>query len=153
MPYADKEKEKAYQKAFRESAYGKKIKTLYNWNRSGLIVNDIDALYDKYLNTTNCELCNVKLCTGIKGSNFKCMDHDHTTGHFRNVVCNSCNVRKLDQTLPKNNTTGIKNITFRENGYWRYIKTFNKKRFSFTDKNKQLVLWVKFVDYLILSQQ
>jgi len=144
---------KAYKKKYIKTPNGIKNRIVCHWRDSGLKDNDIDALYEKYLNTTNCELCNVKLCTGIKGSNFKCMDHDHTTGHFRNVVCNSCNVRKLDQTLPKNNTTGIKNITFRENGYWRYIKTFNKKRFSFTDKNKQLVLWVKFVDNLILSQK
>jgi len=153
MPYADKEKQKVSQKKYRESAHGKKIKTIYSWKRSGLIVNDIDALYEKYLNTTNCELCNVTLCSGNKAPNRKCMDHCHITGNFRNVVCNSCNARKLDQTVPIVNTTGIKNITFRANRYWRYSKSFNKKVFSFTNKNKQMVLWVKFVDYLILSQQ
>jgi len=152
MPYSDKKK--ATDKKYRQTPKGIKNRIVCHWRESGLIVNDIDALYDKYVNTTNCELCNVKLCSGNKEPNRKCMDHCHITGNFRNVVCNSCNMRKLDQTLPKNNLCGIKNVTQRkDNGKWVYRKSFNKNSFTFTNKNKQLVLWVKFVDYLILSQQ
>ena len=141
-------------KKYRQTPKGIKNRIVCHWRESGLIVNDIDALYEKYLNTTNCELCNVTLCTGSKASNRKCMDHCHITGNFRNVVCNTWNMRKLDQTLPKNNLCGIKNVTQRkDNGKWVYRKSFNKNNFHFMNKNKQIVLWVKFVDNLILSQK
>ena len=50
------------------------------------------------------------------------MDHDHTTGLFRNFLCNRCNTQRLDDnTLNKNNTSGHKNISFsKTENKWRY---------------------------------
>jgi len=64
------------------------------WVSRGVICNDWDNLYDKYINTTNCEECDVELIFGIYGSNKKCLDHDHVTGEFRNILCNLCNCRR-----------------------------------------------------------
>ena len=50
-----------------------------------------------------------------------------------------------------NNKTGIKNIHY-NNEYWVYQKSYFGDIFTKADKNKQLILWVKFVDYLILNR-
>jgi len=65
------------------------------WKSRGVICEDWNVLYDKYINTTNCEMCDVELIEGNFGANKKCLDHDHKTGEFRNVLCNTCNCRRL----------------------------------------------------------
>eukprot|EP01046_Picozoa_sp_COSAG06_P063022 COSAG06_NODE_14459_length_1154_cov_40.144076_2_plen_138_part_00 len=130
----------------------RKTVTKYNWKKRGLQHNDIDALYDKYMNTTNCELCNVKLCMGSKGPNRKCMDHCHITGNFRNIICHKCNSGKIDNTLTKNTESGIRNIRQVNISSWRYLKIYNKKTFNFTNKNKQIVLWCKFVHLMGINR-
>ncbi len=93
-----KEKKKEYNK----SEKGRKVSRIANWKRMGLICDDIDALYDKFLNTPNCENCNciLTMYTGIPNIDrhntltYKCMDHDHNTGLFRNILCTSCNVKR-----------------------------------------------------------
>ena len=66
-----------------------------NWKRRGLIETDYytyDSLYEIYLTHTNCELCNVELTVDKKRTKTtKCMDHDHSTGIFRYIVCQCCN--------------------------------------------------------------
>ena len=51
---------------------------------------NFDELYDRYINTNNCELCEIELEEGIV-ANGRCLDHNHETGLFRNVLCRSCN--------------------------------------------------------------
>jgi len=52
----------------------------------------------------------------------------------------------------KNNKCGIKNLRF--HGYsWCYKKVLNKITFEFYNKNKQLVLWVKFVHSLKIKRK
>jgi hypothetical protein len=38
------------------------------------------------------------------------MEHDHNTGKFRNIVCQSCNQFKADVKMQSNNTSGYKGI-------------------------------------------
>ena len=83
MPYKDPEARKAYHKAYRErnpyvstdesrkydrewkrrnrqTPEGKKQVTFNNWKKGGL-VGDYDAIYEIYLNTTNCMRCSIQL--------------------------------------------------------------------------------------------
>ena len=88
----NKEKIKEQNKAYRQTPAGIKSRRIGHWKASGVICDDWDKLYDKYLNTLECENCEIELDTNT--STTKCLDHDHLTGEFRNVLCNSCNVKR-----------------------------------------------------------
>ena len=66
--------------------------TISNWKGYGLIelqgVYTYESLYEYYLSINECEVCKTK----FKDSQDRCMDHSHTTGLFRWVLCRSCNV-------------------------------------------------------------
>ena len=68
-------------------------KTIYSWKYKGLIelegVYTYQSLYEYYLSIGHCEVCEIK----FKDSHNRCMDHCHTTGLFRWVLCRSCNNR------------------------------------------------------------
>jgi len=52
-------------------------------------------LYNNYLSETHCDFCRIEF--GKKGDGtgtFKCCDHDHETGLFRNFLCNLCNIKR-----------------------------------------------------------
>jgi hypothetical protein len=79
---------------YRQTENRKKSYRITNWKRLGVISENFNELYEKYINTNNCEECNVELIYGMCGSNKKVLDHDHTTGKFRNILCHCCNVRR-----------------------------------------------------------
>jgi uncharacterized protein with PIN domain len=81
-------------KKYVASDTGKKSRRITDWKRMGVINDNYDALYTKWKETTNCEECNIELEEGSRGKNKKSLDHDHKTGLFRNVICNSCNVKR-----------------------------------------------------------
>ena len=91
--YDKKNKEKL--KEYRQTGKGKKLKRISQWRRSGVIHRDFDELYEKFINTELCELCSVKL-TEDKTTTLttRCLDHDHESGEFRNILCHSCNIRR-----------------------------------------------------------
>jgi len=66
-----------------------KSNMIYNWKKSGLICDDYNALYETYIETAQCQHCK----TEFTEKNWRCMDHDHTTGLFRKIVCHRCNAR------------------------------------------------------------
>ena len=64
-----------------------KKKMIYSWKQSGLIYDNIDTLYQHYIETLNCEWCGKV----FESTRDRCLDHDHQTGAFRLVVCQKCN--------------------------------------------------------------
>jgi len=99
--------------------------TIYNWKRRGLI-DDYEKVYDIVMNTVKCNLCD-KVFDCDKN---RCMDHDHTTGKFRQVLCRSCNVvyRKKRQMKQITNTSGYINICREKNG-WRFCREHRGVRY------------------------
>ena len=84
-----------YNKIYNKSFKGVKSITISRWKRYGLIYEDYDSLYEHYLNANNCDECGIefgKIGGGV--GDWKCMDHCHETGAFRNFLCNDCNVRR-----------------------------------------------------------
>ena len=57
-----------------------------------MVAEDWNEVYDYYIMTTNCEYCDVEL-TGGRSNKCKCLDHNHTTGQIRGVLCKVCNLR------------------------------------------------------------
>mgnify|MGYP003630528573 FL=1 len=93
----NKEKVFAYREWYNQTYEGRKVKRIGQWIYMGLIETDeytYEELYEAYLWCGHCECCDVELTSGNKDSTFKCMDHCHTTGIFRNILCNSCNVSR-----------------------------------------------------------
>ena len=84
-----KEKKKKYL----QTDNGKKYYRIGSWRKQGVKSDDFDALYEKYINTTKCDKCNVELVAGNYGANKRCLDHNHETGEFRFILCNSCNLK------------------------------------------------------------
>ena len=86
---------KEYQKEYKQSPVGKKSNRIGKWKLRGIIHDNYDELYERYLNTEFCELCNIKLTedkTNTKTT--RCLDHCHNTGEVRNVVCWLCNIKR-----------------------------------------------------------
>ena len=92
----------------------KKKLLIDRWKKTGLI-GDYDLIYDRYLKSTECELCGITY--DLK--NKKNMEHNHHTGELRSICCQTCNMRMPDRKTPTNNITGYKNII---------IKTDNRSK-------------------------
>jgi len=91
--YRKKNKEKIAE--YDQTPARKKSHRIYYWKRRGVICDDWDVLYERYLNTEFCELCNIKLTEDkVNTKTTRCLDHDHNTGEFRNVVCWLCNIKR-----------------------------------------------------------
>jgi len=116
--YREKNKEQIAKtkKEYSQSDKGKMNNKISKWKCSELKCENRDEyeyIYDRWLNSSRCEepKCNKEYTE----DNWKCMDHCHLTGLFRNIICHSCNMKRLT----KENTSGITNITKYRNG-WIY---------------------------------
>jgi hypothetical protein len=91
----NKETIDSYKKVYGQTYEGKKRSTKNSWRRYGLNMENFDEIYERYLKTTNCDNCNILLTQSrFATSTTRCMDHDHTTGIFRNILCQACNVKR-----------------------------------------------------------
>ena len=86
----------------------------------------MDELYERYINSTECELCNKE----YKNTTDRHLDHDHTTGLFRNIVCCSCNASSKLKEINKNNTSGYKNIRLTKYNTFKVEININKIKYQ-----------------------
>ena len=106
MPLKDPEKTKEYQRLYYEknkerikeynlSEKGMKCRRIRDWKRRGVVCHDFEELYKTYMNVSFCDFCKVELTYDkTRTATTKCLDHDHVSGEFRNILCNSCNVKR-----------------------------------------------------------
>lgn len=91
----NKEKIIEQNKIYNQTPNGKKSIIIKSWKHRGIKSDNYDTLYDNYLKSTNCEECGIPFGKRGDGSGlFKCCDHDHETGEFRNFLCNTCNLKR-----------------------------------------------------------
>tara|TARA_R110000803_G_scaffold101626_1_gene169558 strand:+ start:44 stop:514 length:471 start_codon:yes stop_codon:yes gene_type:complete len=115
--YNDKNKDKKKQYRLNNP----KMWTMSNWKTQGLITPDYNIIYNRYVNSTNCEQC------GHDYSYYrKHMDHEHIDNvvcNFRAILCHKCNCNRRN----KCNAAGTPNIYKYDTG-WRYKVTYKKVR-------------------------
>lgn len=58
--------------------------------------DDWISVYLWFISTEECEHCGVPLRMG-RGPDSRSLDHDHETGYIRNVLCRSCNSKRVHQ--------------------------------------------------------
>ena len=93
--YENIEKIKEYQREYDKTPNRKKSRTISDWKKYGIISEDYDALYQKYLDCKNCEECGCEYGGYRDGTGkWRCLDHCHESGLFRNFLCNACNLKR-----------------------------------------------------------
>jgi len=90
-------------------------KSITTWIRRGLLLREGETyreIYSFVMGIDNCNLCKVKFNDQVR-CEWRCMDHDHATGFFRQVLCHKCNKQfdKKVKSVQKNSKTGHKWIT------------------------------------------
>jgi len=97
MPYKNKEirlmknKErslKSYNKLKDDEAFRKRRK--FTMMKHFGIKGDYENIWRLYENTNICESCQIIMVNG-RGKDGKCVDHHHSSGYFRHIICGSCN--------------------------------------------------------------
>jgi len=88
--YSKSEKGKLKRKEYLQSEKGIKNTTKGSWKKRGLNMENFEEIYKRYKDAIFCDICECVL--EGNGRNRKCMDHDHDTGEFRNIVCFYCNL-------------------------------------------------------------
>jgi hypothetical protein len=95
-----KNKDKEYENTPKGKAVRDKAKKKYLWKSKGVNIDNFEEIYKRYLETTNCDNCNVLLTKDRYNTiTTKCLDHSHTTGEFRNILCNLCNMRRRENNM------------------------------------------------------
>ena len=81
--------------------------------------------------------------------NYKEVDHidrDKSNNDISNLRWCDRSVNTQNRGIFKNNKCGIKNIRYHKSkNNWEYRKIINGNKYSFSNKNKNIVLWCKFI--------
>ena len=80
-----------YMKDYRNSAKGKKVMRCANWKQIGIVDEDLESVYDVYINETHCWICDKE----FQDNRDRHLDHDHETGEIRYICCRDCNIQIL----------------------------------------------------------
>ena len=90
-------KKKRFEKKKRLFQKGHREHRRWDWQFKNKIICDYDAIYDIVMETNYCDFCSKKLVfRGSKPSHdSKCLDHCHTCGGVRGVLCNICNLQNV----------------------------------------------------------
>jgi len=117
----------------------KKSTRISEWKKKGLICENYDQVYELWLDSTHCDKCG---CQYTK-KNHKDMEHCHTTGAFRGIVCHKCNMNMLDKKKPTTNTSGHKNIGYNKlRKKYEYRKRYyGKTRTKYFKTLSQALCW------------
>lgn len=116
---------------FKDPKQRRRIALIRCWKKQGILYHDYNQLYHKFINTSNCELCNIKLTTDryIKSTTRVC-DHDHSitdNDNVRNIICQKCN-RQRDALYVYNKR--------------EYDINYNKERYYFSKYNNQIAEFI-----------
>ena len=137
MPWTKEERA-----AYDQSPAGRKKHRIKNWKNRGIICDDYDALYDRFMSTTHCEKCSV-LLTGGSCRTGKCLDHDHDIKdrpNVRGVLCFACNSNDKCS-----NTSGVPNVSYyKSRDRWVYKKTVDRVPHQKRFKTKEEAICYKY---------
>ena len=128
---------------------GHKSKTKWQWKQRGLITDNFDEIYNRYINSSQCERCE----TPYKNSKDRNMDHCHLTGEFRNILCHKCNTMDR-QTIYSN--TGKQYISkykgkHYKTGYGFRIRITRNGKYVLNTKRTTLEKAIEIRDKFILD--
>tara|TARA_R110002020_G_scaffold456775_1_gene673432 strand:- start:139 stop:450 length:312 start_codon:yes stop_codon:yes gene_type:complete len=87
-----REKKKEYMRVYylKHGAKTRETTAISNWIKRGVKTKNLKDIYHKkYIPATHCEACNKEFIN----TRDRCLDHDHTTGKFRQIICQKCNNR------------------------------------------------------------
>ena len=122
--------------------------TIKNWRKRGLLLKEGQTYKDIYsyvMSIERCERCGINFDDDIH-NNKRCMDHNHMTGHFRQVLCQTCN-RTIESKIP--HLWISHNIIKKNSGkiqvYFQYQRKGFKKK---TSKSLTKMIALSFINLL-----
>ena len=118
--------------------------TLFHWRKNGLNMDNVDEIYNKYIQYSECDWC----CKPFESRLDRCMDHCHLTGDFRGFLCRHCNVNANDcDNISWCNTENKYRVRIMRNNKQIFFKRFNTREEcevalkQFKDDNWWLFPW------------
>tara|TARA_R110000782_G_scaffold202504_1_gene291036 strand:- start:387 stop:695 length:309 start_codon:yes stop_codon:yes gene_type:complete len=101
MSLVNQEQNNEYMRRYNKTPQGRMRKKILRWKKWGIKLpegygeNWVIFYEQEYLGTTHCEECDIELTEDRYNTpTTRCLDHDHYTGKFRNILCFVCNIKR-----------------------------------------------------------